>query len=157
MSTLSVSEAVIPRTVVLPGQSPDGKYVLSLLLKRTYDIVPDGVCSRADADRALIPGDVPWSDPMNSSVRYESDFIPFKLATDVVCNARAYAPRGKPTTSCMVALQVGDKRKEILVIGDRVARFVKDSPPEFTEPEPFVNMDLRYELAYGGIDVYSDK
>ncbi|HYR91350.1 MAG TPA: DUF2169 domain-containing protein [Terriglobia bacterium] len=157
MSAPSVSETVTHRTVVLPGQTPDGKYILSLLLKRTYDIVPNGVCSRADADRALNSGEVPWTDPMNSSVRYESDFIPFKLATDVVCNAKAYAPRGRPTTSCVVALQVGDKRKEVLVLGDRVTRFVKDGTPEFSEPAPFVNMDLRYELAYGGIDVYSDK
>jgi hypothetical protein len=34
---------------------------------------------------------------------------------------------------------------------------VKDGLPEFSDPVPFVNMDLRYELAYGGIDVYTDK
>ncbi len=144
-------------TVVLPGQTPEGKYVLSVLLKRTYDIVPNGVCSRTAADKALNPGDVPWDDPMNSSVRYESDFIPFKLATDVVLNGKAYAPRGTPTNLCMVALQVENRRKQVLVIGDRVARFVKNGPPRFTEPSPFLSMELRYELAYGGIDVYSDK
>ena len=29
-------------TIVLPGQTPAGEYILSVLLKRTYDIVPGG-------------------------------------------------------------------------------------------------------------------
>lgn len=150
--------AALPRaevTVVLPGQTPEGGYVLSVLLKRTYDIAPGGICTRAGKDRALIPGDVFWDDPMNSSVRFESDFIPWKLATDVVLNGRAYAPDGRPTAACKVSLQVGAARKEVSVIGDRVARFVPNATPVFTEPAPFLTMDLRYERAYGGIDVYS--
>jgi len=156
-ATVAGASQVRGVTVVLPGQTPEGQHILGVLLKRTYDIVPNGVCSRAAMDRALMPGDVPWGDPMNSSVRYESDFIPFKLATDVVCNGKAYAPRGVPTTSCMVSLQVGERRKQILVLGDRVARFVPGGVPRFTEPTPFLDMELRYERAYGGIDVYSDK
>jgi hypothetical protein len=163
MSEPSLSETVTaatqPRgiTVVLPGQTPEGGYILSILLKRTYDIVPNEVCSRARTDNPLTPGDVPWDDPMNSSVRYESDFIPFKLATDVVLNGKAYAPCERPTTCCLVSLQVGDVRKQMLVTGDRVAHFAKEGVPTFTEPSSFLNMDLRYELAYGGIDVYSEK
>jgi hypothetical protein len=144
-------------TLVLPGQTTEGQYILSVLLKRSYDIVPGAVCGRAGIDKAINPGEVFWDDPMNSSVRFESDFIPFKLATDVVLNGKAYAPRGIPTASCMVSLQVAETRKRILVTGDRVARFVESGTPEFTEPSPFLNMDLRYERAYGGIDVYSHK
>jgi len=144
-------------TIVLPGQSAEGEYILSVLLKRTYDIVADGVCVRAAADTPLVPGDVPWDDPMNSSVRYESDFVPFKLATDVVLNGTAFAPEGIPTESCMVALQVEEVRKQVLVIGNRTARFVKDGLPLFTDPVPFITMELKYERAYGGIDVYSEK
>ena len=118
MTVPAVSEAPVEATqargvtIVLPGQTPTGEYILSVLLKRTYDIIPNKVCSRADKDKALIPGDVFWDDPMNSSVRYESDFIPFKLATDVVLNGKAYAPGGVPTASCMVSLQVADKSKQ---------------------------------------------
>ena len=56
-----------------------------------------------------------------------------------------------------IALQVGESRKELLVTGDRAARFVEGGRPVFTDPSPFLRMDLRYELAYGGIDVYSNK
>jgi hypothetical protein len=156
-ATVASSSPPPGASIVLPGQAPTGEYILSILLKRTYDIVPNAVCRRADADKPLIPGEVFWDDPMSSSVRYETDFIPFKLATDVVLNGRAYAPCGLPVTSCTVSLQVGDRRKEVQVIGDRVVRFVKDGVPEFTEPSTFLDMDLRYERAYGGVDVYSHK
>ncbi len=141
---------------VLPGQSAAGEYILSILVKRTFRIVPGGVCVRADEDRPVLAGDVYWDHPMNSSVRYETDFWPFKLATDVVLNGTAYAPGGRPTTACVVSLQVGDRRKSIGVIGDRVARYAGGGPPAITDPVPFTTMELRYERAYGGTDVYSD-
>src|SRR5688572_21569543 len=92
--------------VILPGQSPAGEYILSVLVKRTYQLTSGAVCARADVDHPLLGGDVYWDHPMNSSVRYETDFWPFKVATDVVLNGRAYAPGGAPTTSCRVTLQV---------------------------------------------------
>jgi hypothetical protein len=51
---------------LLPGETPQGEPVLSVLLKRSYDIVPDSTCTRADADRPLVPGDLFWDSPMNS-------------------------------------------------------------------------------------------
>jgi len=141
---------------VLPGQSPEGDYILSVLVKRSYTIEPGRVCARAEADRPLAAGDVYWDHPMNSSVRIESDFFPFKVATDVVLNGTAHAPGGSPTPSCTVALQVNDRRKAIAVIGDRFARYNGGGTPVVSDPEPFCEMDLRYELAYGGTDVYSD-
>ena len=144
-------------TVVLPGQSPDGGHILSVLLKRTYQIVPGGLCVRAEADRPLLSGDQSWGNPLNSTVRFESDFIPYKLATDVVVEARAYAPRGVTATSWPVGIKVADRSKIIRVIGDRVARFVDRGVPSFTDPVPVQTMELRYERAYGGVDVYSDK
>lgn len=142
--------------VVLPGQSPEGVYILSVLLKRTFDIVPGGECTRAAEDRRLEPGEVFWDHPMNSSVRYETDFTPFKLGTDVVLNGTAYAPRGTPTASCAVSLRIGQRRKVLSVTGDRQARYVAGASPIFTDPVPFTEMPLLYERAYGGTDVYSD-
>jgi len=141
---------------VLPGQAPDGAYILSVLVKRTFDIVPNDECSLAEEDRPLLAGDVFWDDPMNSSVRFESDFVPFKPETDVVLNGAAFMPGGAAATSCQVSLQVGERFKSIRVIGDRVARYADSGTPVFTDPEPFTSMELRYERAYGGTDVYSD-
>jgi len=144
------------RFTVLPGQTPAGEYVLSVLLKRSYTIVPGGRCARADADRKLVPGDVHFGDPMNSSVKLESDFVPFKLATDVVLNGTAHAPGGRPVRALTASLIVGQFRKDVRVIGDRTALYQEGADPLFTEPAPFTTMELRYERAYGGIDIYSD-
>ncbi len=143
--------------IVLPGQTPQGGHILSVLVKRTYNIVPEKQCVRAEHDRKLIPGDVPWGDPLSTSIRYESDFVPFKLATDVVLDGKAYAPKGVATTQCDVMLRVAERSKTVVVIGDRVARFVQDMMPVFTDPKPFVTVELRYERAYGGVDVFSNK
>jgi hypothetical protein len=144
--------------IVLPGQTPEGGHVLSVLLKRSYSIAAGRVCPRAEEDQPLNPGEVFWDTPMNSTVRLESDFAPYKLQTDVVLIARAYAPQGRPTQQCTVSLQVGERLKEIQVTGDRRARYTgKESDPVFTDPEPFTDMGLRYERAYGGTDVLSDK
>ncbi len=148
--------AAAGRSIVLPGQTPAGEPVLSVLLKRTYAVVPGGVCARAAADRKLVPGDVHYGDPMNSSVRFESDFVPYKLATDVVLNGTVHAPGGAPAGMLTASLVVGRVRKDLLVVGDRVARYREGGAPAFTEPEPFTTMELRYERAYGGIDIYSD-
>ena len=145
-------------SMVLPGQTPQGGHILSVLLKRSYDIVPHGICKRAEQDQALIPGDIFRNTPMNSAVEFESDFVPYKLYTDVVLIGRAYAPKGKPAQQCTVSLQVGEQIKSILVTGERNARYTApDTPPIFTDPEPFIDMGLRYERAYGGTDVFSDK
>ena len=143
-------------TIVLPGQSPEGAYILSVLLKRTFEILPGRVCQPAPEDRALLPADVFWDAPNNSSVRFETDFIPYKPGTDVVLNGTVYAPGGAPTTACDVMLSVGGRMRTIVAIGDRKAAFNDGGTPRFTDPTPFTTMDLRYERAYGGTDVYSD-
>jgi hypothetical protein len=152
----SVGAPVSGKHVVLPGQTPDGAYILALLLKRSYTIVPGRRCVRAPADQRLYAGDVHYGDPMNTAVRYEGDFVPYKLATDVVLNGRACAPGGRPVQMLPTALIAGSHRKDVLVIGDRVARHREGGAPVFTEPAPFSEMDLRYERAYGGVDIYSD-
>lgn len=142
--------------VVLPGQTPEGEYILSVLVKRSYDIHPGKPCMRAEFDQKLISGDVHYEDPLNSSVKFESDFVPYKIATDVVFNGSAYAPKGEPTDALTASIIVGQFRKDIKVIGDRICLYQQSRDPLFTDPVPFTNMEIRYERAYGGVDIYSD-
>jgi len=144
-------------TLVLPGQAPDGQYILSVLLKRSYRFAHNSRCVRAEKDRKLVSGDQHYQDPMNSSVRFESDFVPYKLATDVVLNGKVYSPNGQPAQELVATLMVGDYRKDIVVVGDRVCHYRPQADPVFTEPEPFSVMEIRYERAYGGVDIYSDR
>lgn len=142
--------------IVLPGQTPKGEPILSVLLKRSYDIVPNARSVRAAEDQPLVPGDMFWESPMNSSVQHESDFVPYKLGTDVVLNGQVHAPGGQAVQGCWASFQIADRLKRIWVQGDRVAHFVPDGTPAFSEPQPFQIMPLRYERAYGGTDVHSN-
>ncbi|MEO8269508.1 MAG: DUF2169 domain-containing protein [Aureliella sp.] len=139
---------------VLPGQLPSGQPILSCLLKRSYMIIPSSVAARADEDRPLNAGDVPWIEPVTSSVRYESDFVPYKLATDVVINGQAHAPGDQTCQQLFVEFRIGEVARSLFVIGDRTANFT-GAQPTFTDPKAFAKMDLKYELAYGGVDVFS--
>ena len=75
--------------------------------------------------------------------------IGFKQWTDVVVQGHA-RPR-QPTTEMRVALALGERRHEALVIGKRTCDTV-GGRIAFTPPEPFSELPLRYELAYGGRD-----
>lgn len=170
--------------IFLPGQDPNGKPIYSLLVKRTYDIVPGAACVRAKEDRKLNPADKHWADPLSSSVRFESDHVPYKLQTDVAFDGKAHSPGGVPVQSLTCALTViaggvpvgasigggatggsvpGGKgpaakqyRKEILVLGDRICRSVDGGRIAASAPAPFASMELRAENAYGGVDVWTD-
>jgi len=142
--------------IILPGQTPEGEYILAVLVKRSYTIVPNGPCVRADQDEKLIPGDMYYGDPMNSTVKYETDFVPFKIATDVVFIGSAFAPQGQATPAFIASLTVGKNRKDIAVIGDRVCQYRRIGTPVFTDPRPITTMEVRYERAYGGVDINSD-
>ncbi|HFU74356.1 MAG TPA: DUF2169 domain-containing protein [Helicobacteraceae bacterium] len=142
--------------ILLTGQTPKGEHILSLLLKRSYKITRNHRCQRAEKDRKLIPADQYYNEPINSSVKFESDFIPWKIATDVVFNATAYAPNEQTAQQIIASVMIGKHRKDLLITGHRIAHYQPNKPPLFSEPEPFLTIPLTYENAYGGVDVYSD-
>jgi hypothetical protein len=139
---------------ILPGKDANGESLFSVLVKRTYDIVTGQPCRRADRDLPFVETDQYYDsgDPEWATVQYESDLVPFKQATDVVLIAKAHAPQAKPVTHLDVAVEIENLRKVIRVIGKRECRHRKDKPPLFTDPQPFTQMEIRYEKAYGGWD-----
>ncbi len=141
---------------LLPGQAPDGAPVLAVLLKRSYRLVPGDVAVRAEADEPLRPADEHWDAPENSSVRHESDFVPCKLATDVVFEARAHAPDGRAVAELEAAIQVADRVRRLAITGPRRVLSGPGGRPVFSDPQPFTSLSVVYERAYGGIDVRSD-
>jgi hypothetical protein len=96
-------------------------------------------------------------DPETASVKFEAEISPYKEKTDLVFIGKAYAPGGKPVTSLDAGIQVdGIGRKLIRVIGDRKCGYRPGLPPVFSEPQPFTEMEIRYENAYGGKDERSN-
>lgn len=139
---------------IVPGRNHLGEQIFSVILKRTYRIVGERRVARAEVDRELRRVDEYYDhgDPEWSTVQHESELAPYKAATDVVVIGKAYAPRGVATTRMMVGVQVEDRKKLLVVTGDRQCRYRDGALPAFTEPEPFVEMEIRYERAYGGRD-----
>ncbi len=75
---------------LLPGQTPEGKYILAVLLKRTYKIVPFGLCERVEEDRPLLGGDEHYGDPLNTPPRFEADFKAY-LNTNAIRDIAGFA------------------------------------------------------------------
>jgi hypothetical protein len=128
--------------------------VFSVIVKRTYRIVPDGRAARADSDHPFRQIDHYYDDgdPEWSTVQYESELVPYKAWTDLVVIGKAYAPGGIATQRITVGVQVGERKKILTVTGDRRCSYREGMEPLFTDPEPFTEMEIRYDRAYGGRD-----
>jgi hypothetical protein len=81
-----------------------------------------------------------------------SEFWPFKYQTDVVVRGAAFAPGGRPTPSMLVSVSVGKATKRIQVFGRRLIQWDAQGKPRLGAPEPFAEMPVTYENAYGGAD-----
>ena len=154
MATVETKE----ESVVVVGETETRTPIFSVLVKRTYQIRPGRAMERLPQASPLLRADVYYDDgdPESSTVKFENDLAPYKLKTDVVAIARAYAPGGNPTREMGVGLAVGDYRKVIRVVGDRRCLYRSERAPAFTDPDPFTEMEIRYERAYGGIDMRDD-
>lgn len=146
----------MPDTVlqIVPGRNDRDEHVFSVLVKRTYRIRPDAVAERCDEDRPFRLIDEYWDDgdPEWSTVKHESELAPYKPATDVVVIGKAYAPRGVPTQRMAIGVEIGGTRKTLMVTGERHCHYRDGAAPTITEPEPFTEMEVRYDRAYGGRD-----
>jgi len=143
---------------VVPGNNGIGRPIFSVLVKRSYDIVPGQRCIRSESANPFVKVDEYYDngDPEWTTVKYETDIAPYKPATDVVVIGNAYAPKGKPVAQMNVSVEISNIRKTIRVIGDRQCIYRKENYPLFTAPAEFTEMEIRYERAYGGRDELSD-
>lgn len=144
--------------VMLPGSDPDGRTIFSVLAKRRFKIEPKGVCQPVPEQSPLTQATRYYekNDPMIGSIEIETDLYPYKPMTDVVFTGKVYAPGGKPAAQCTASLQIGNHQKTIAAFGERRCAFNSAGVPIFTNPAPFLSLDLRYERAYGGVDIHAD-
>ncbi|HEX6750884.1 MAG TPA: DUF2169 domain-containing protein [Longimicrobium sp.] len=133
------------------GRDKDGLHEWIVAVKATFEIRPDG--SLAVAEEQLDPLLAPEysGEPGMSSLCYDADLVAPKPTTDMVLNATAYAPGGRPSTHFMAGLRIGPLTKVIRVVGDRTW---VDGPlggvP--SEPLPVAQVPITWERAYGGYD-----
>ena len=148
--TVPVAGASPFATWTLPFQLKPGQDALVVVVKATCDLGPDGrVTVREEADPPS--GDVHEGDDPMRTVRYPSDFVPFKPRADVLLTGHAHAPAGAPATQ--VTFRFGHRKngfeRRVVVRGERrwMKAGVKLAP---TDPRPFKKVPLVYERAFGG-------
>lgn len=81
-----------------------------------------------------------------------TDFWPHKEATDFVVLGSAYAPGGLPAHRMHVSARFGEHVKTVRVYGRREVSWQDSGTPRIGAPEPFTEIALSLENAYGGID-----
>ena len=103
------------------------------------------------------PVDVPWEeDSPKSSLRAPGDRFISKPGTDVIVVADAISPGERPVRDLEVGVRVGPLQKTLRVLGLR-AFFTTLGSVSLTPPQSFVRQTLRWEDAYGGMDVSDPK
>ena len=120
--------------------------IASVILKVTYDILPDGSTVLAEEQLAV------RQEPEESDLGpLPMDTAPSKPAIDLFILGSVQILQGKPLTQTTVRLSVGDQIRELIVYGDRHWTLNEDKLV-ISQPEPFAvdRLPLSYAYAYGG-------
>lgn len=141
----------------IPFLDADGKAHLTVIVKGTFTIVPEGLAVVDEGQIPILFGDEPADPEKGDSPKFEADTAPFKPRADILLVGKAHAPGREPVRWLDAGLRVGKLQKVVRVFGDRtwISGGGKLSAPAFTEPEPFTEMPLVYGKAFGGIDTES--
>ncbi|MEQ1829364.1 MAG: DUF2169 domain-containing protein [Pirellula sp.] len=127
----------------------DGSEIWLVAVRASFKIQPDGQLAIADKQEPVVQAPQYLGKPGKSSLRCDSDLPRTKLGTDVLLNAKAYAPPGRERNEIEVGFQVGDLKKTLLVSGERKwQRTLGVSVPG--EPQPLSSMPITYERSFGG-------
>jgi len=139
------------------GLEPSGRELLVVVVKGTFRIPSrSGETLRLHEEQApLVMSDVFFGEPGLSAPRYEVDFAPRKHRCDVLLNATAYAPEGRPATRVTVGARIGAWSKSFDVVGDRVWEAGLGGIGA-SVTTPFVQMPISYDRAFGGTDSKSE-
>ncbi|GJH13236.1 DUF2169 domain-containing protein [Caballeronia novacaledonica] len=134
------------------GFRRDGRELLIVMSKATYVMPNDGSQPvLADEQVELTQADRFSGEPGLSAPLFETDYAHQKAACDVLLVGSAYAPGGRPRKRSDVGLRVGAFTKQFAVVGDRHWR-KRLMNVLASDPEPFQQMPLSYDVAFGGTD-----
>lgn len=145
---------VEPSRMTVLFEGPRAEQRLAVFIKTTW-MLSAGAMRRAEADLPLTTDSVFEGPDEQFPVRctiQETDLWEAKPWTDVVVRGHVRAPGARPVQTMNAGVQVGHRQKWVRVFGDR--RLVRHGGQLwFTEPEPFVALELSWRRAYGGIDL----
>ncbi len=124
---------------------------LVLCVKGTWTLREGQRARFADEQHDILPADECVGEPGLSSVRYEADMGPAKLATDVALVGSAVA-RKRGTREMDVMFRVGPVQQRARIVGERRWTGGVLGIWGSSGPEPFERVPLQWEYAVGGTD-----
>lgn len=150
---------VDPTVDIVTLEREEGRYAV-VLAKRTYKI-ERGRCVLAPPEQQnpICFQEIPYAEvepPMVSPIIAADESMAFKLATDLIIQGSAYAYDDK-TRKTTASVRFGNVERSITVHGARHGDFDKLGRPCFSEAEPFEDVPLRWDRAYGGFDLIAFK
>ena len=135
----------------LSGRLGYPKHSLSLVLKGTFSLEQDGKIE--PAEEQLFPtGDEKFNDVdgLEGSLYYASDFVCFKPKADLILVGKCHTTGGKYVQASKSTFGVGSYSKSVMIFGDRHWKRNALGIGIMSDPEPFNEMELRYENSFGG-------
>ncbi|TCR69756.1 DUF2169 domain-containing protein [Bosea sp. BK604] len=127
---------------------------LSFIVKGTFSLhnwrLPTDLPADEQEDFA---GDDRYMDEIGRSLRYANDLVMFKPFGEVLLTADCHAPDGRPATVVEAGLTIGPINKRLRVVGDRVWFRNAQAQLAIEGPAPFTAMPLRWERAFGGLNL----
>jgi hypothetical protein len=137
-------------TEVFTALDKSGREHLVIVAKATYNFGHGHPPELAQQNlRPITVTDVFVGQPGLSAPVYEADLVLRKQKCDVIVDATAHAPDGRPVVELPVGVRVGQLSKQFLAVGDRVWRRGPLGVSS-TKPQSFTSMRLHYGRAFGG-------
>lgn len=134
-----------------PCYSTAGQAQCLVVVKATLDLVGN-VVAQGQA-LPIYRGDCGFDlEGFKHVIRFEDDMAQVKPMVDVIVNAWAHAPGGKPTTNFMAGVRVGTQTRVLQVSGKRHWQRRFGLIPSISKAEPTACVPVIYPLAYGGED-----
>lgn len=146
----TVHTGISPTCRPLNANTPAGTPCIALLAKRTYVLDVYGSTGVPAAEQLPLRAAAIHDGEPTGLLLADTEAWPYKLRTDVVVHGHVYAPG--PRRQVDAAVVIGPNRRDLRVSGDRRCARSADGRILFSEPEPFDQMPLGYDRAYGGYD-----
>ncbi|MDZ7924904.1 MAG: DUF2169 domain-containing protein [Marinagarivorans sp.] len=124
----------------------NGIDTLYVMAKATFVIGPQWTLAQEQIP--IFEADEYCDEPGLSSLKNIGEYHIGKPSTDILMYGLACSLEQRPVRQMDVGLRVGNLQKHIRVFGDRCWNH-----QQISQPNPFVNMPLVYERAYGGQDI----
>lgn len=128
------------------------RYAIGTLLVRSkHKLVQQGnnwYLPLAREQGHLFAADEFYGEAGQSSLRFCSDYIPHKPRTDILLNAQAWAPYGKPTPHWLAGVKIEQHEQRLAIFGAR--HWTRKWGWGLSIPEPCTQVPIHYERAFGG-------